>query len=51
MKMVSLMSLLRTNPPEKSTILPSQIIKEDFPKKKLKGSFKKPKNTKTKMNL
>jgi len=43
------MSLLRTNLPEKLTTLPSQTIKEDFPKKKLKDSSKKPKNTKTKM--
>jgi len=51
MKMVFWTFLLRKNPLEKLIISKSQIIKEDFPKKKSKDLLKKPKNTKTKMKL
>jgi len=43
------MLLLKINQPTKRTIVQSLIIKEDFPKKKLKDLLKKLKNSKMKM--
>jgi len=42
------MSQLKTNQHKKRTISPLLTIKEDFQKKKLKDSSKKPKNIKMK---